>query len=56
MEVSLEEIDEGLRTVARVIDRYGDAYWPLFERLERERDRQLSKARRLNAYLGPHRR
>ncbi len=53
MEVSVEKIDAGLRTIARVIDRYGDAYWPLFERLEKERDRQLSKFKRLTAYLVP---
>jgi hypothetical protein len=32
--VSDAELEKALRSVARLIDRYCDAYWPLFERLE----------------------
>jgi len=56
MDPSVQEIDAGLRSLARVIDRYGDAYWPLFERLEKERVRQVSRSRRLSAYLAPSKR
>ena len=34
--ISEQDIEEGLSVLAWLIDRYGDAAWPLFERLERE--------------------
>lgn len=39
-----------LRTVARIIERYGDIYWPIFERLENELQMRRSRAARLNKY------
>ncbi|MEM7665027.1 MAG: hypothetical protein AAF250_04155 [Pseudomonadota bacterium] len=35
-QVTDKEIDMGLRSLARIIKRYGPAYWPLFDRLNRE--------------------
>ena len=35
-QVTEQEIETSLSSLARLIDRYGDAYWPVFERLERE--------------------
>ena len=49
--ITLEEIERGLRTTARIIDRYGDTYWPIFERLEGERDQLQSRKQCLAAYL-----
>ncbi|KCZ93134.1 hypothetical protein HHI_10634 [Hyphomonas hirschiana VP5] len=40
-----------MATVARVIELYGDAYWPILERLERELTERRLKAARLNAHL-----
>jgi len=34
--VSDSAIEAALMTVARIVERYGEAYWPIFERLERE--------------------
>ena len=50
MDVKDADIERALRTAARVIDRYGDVYWPLFERLEAELDRRRSRAARLAVY------
>ena len=30
------DIERAIRTVASLIDRFGDAYWPILERLEQE--------------------
>ncbi len=49
--VSDAELEKALRSVARLIDRYGDAYWPLFERLEAELKERNSRKDRLSAYL-----
>jgi len=35
--VTAQDLEYGLGLLARIIDTQGDAVWPLFERLERER-------------------
>lgn len=45
------DIKDALSSVARLIDRYGDTYWPILERLERELADRQSRQRRLSAYL-----
>ncbi len=42
--VTIERIDRALDTVAEVIDEFGDAYMPIFLRLERERDALAAEA------------
>lgn len=49
--ITEEEIEDGLNVVARLIDRYGDAYWPVFERLERELEERRSKAAKVKDRL-----
>jgi len=49
--ITLEDIEIALVSIARIIDRYGDQYWPIFERLEAERDSLLSRQSRLDKYL-----
>lgn len=51
MAVSDAELEKAVRSLARLIDRYGDAYWPLFERLDAELKERNSRKDRLNAYL-----
>ena len=51
MSVSEEDIVRGLKTLARLIDAYGDAYWPIFERLEQELERVQSRTSRISKYL-----
>lgn len=46
-----QEIEDGLELLAELIDRYGDVYWPLFDRLERELEERRSKAARLSSRL-----
>ena len=36
-QVTEQEIENGLSSLARLIDRYGDAYWPVFEHLQDNR-------------------
>ncbi len=48
--VSEIEIEAALASLARLIERYGDQYWPLFERLETELYSRNMKAARLNRY------
>ena len=45
------DIEAAIRTIASVIDRFGDAYWPLLERLEQELQARHSRAARLHRYL-----
>ncbi len=49
--VTDQEIEDGLDLVAELIDRYGDVYWPVFDRLESELAQRRSKATRLRARL-----
>ncbi|ADM08785.1 hypothetical protein PB2503_03552 [Parvularcula bermudensis HTCC2503] len=49
--ISEEEIEDGLNVVARLIDRYGDVYWPVFERLERELEQRRSRSARVKSRL-----
>ncbi|MFC3052381.1 hypothetical protein [Kordiimonas pumila] len=50
--VTDKEIEEALNYVAQLISWYGDAYWPVFDRLEKELEERRSRAMRLNARLG----
>ena len=50
-QVTEQEIESSLSSVARLIDRYGDAYWPVFERLERELSLRKDRQRRVIAHL-----
>lgn len=45
------DIERAMATVARVIELYGDAYWPILERLESELDQRRAKSARLNKHL-----
>jgi len=49
--VTDEDLVAALGIAARIIDRYGDVYWPIFERLEKEREARRSRGNRLGAYL-----
>lgn len=50
-QVTEQEIENSLTSLARLIDRYGDAYWPVFERLERELRVRQERHERLSARL-----
>lgn len=50
-DITEKDIEDGLDFVAGLIDSHGDAYWPIFERLERELAERQSKAARLSARL-----
>lgn len=50
-QITEQDIEDGLDFIAGLIDRHGDAYWPIFERLERELEQRRSKAARLSARL-----
>ena len=50
-EVTEEEIEEGLNLLAWLIDRHGDAAWPLFERLERELECLQNRKARIESRL-----
>ena len=50
MAVSDAELEKALRSMARIIDRYGDVYWPIFERLETELSERRTRSVRLAAY------
>jgi len=49
--VSDREIEAGLAIAARLVDRYGEKYWPAFQRLEEELEARRSRAARVAAYL-----
>ena len=54
-EYSDEDIERAMATVARVIELYGDTYWPILERLESELDQRRLRSSRLNKHLKRHR-
>lgn len=54
--VTDQQIEKALTKVARLIECYGDAYWPIFERLETELEMRQSRAARLKQRLHPQQR
>ncbi len=51
MEPTIENLEKSLRKVARLVEAYGDEYWPTFERLEKELKAKQNKDSRLTKYL-----
>ena len=49
--ISEQDIEEGLSVLAWLIDRYGYAAWPLFERLERELESRQKRKSRVQSRL-----
>ena len=49
--VTETDIKTALRSVAILTDLYGDKYWPIFERLEKELEARHSRRSRLAAVL-----
>lgn len=49
--VTASDIEEALDIAARVIDKFGYKYWPIFERLEAELERRVSREKRLRSRL-----
>ena len=50
-EITDKDIEEGLSILAWLIDRYGDAAWPLFERLEKELESRQKRKMRIQSRL-----
>ncbi len=50
-QVSDNDIEKALHSVAQLVENYGDKYWPIFERLEQELDNRHSKTKRLTRAL-----
>ncbi|MBL4853116.1 MAG: hypothetical protein JKY25_02620 [Robiginitomaculum sp.] len=40
-------LSRAMRTVATIIDHYGDAYWPIFEALETQLEARITNSARL---------
>lgn len=49
--VSNQDIEGALRSVAHLVNAYGDKYWPIFERLEKELELRRSRSTRLSKVL-----
>ncbi|MAM56215.1 MAG: hypothetical protein CMN25_02650 [Salinicola sp.] len=47
------DIEDALDIAARIIDRFGYRYWPIFERLEAELENRTSREMRIQARLNP---
>ena len=45
------EIETGLMSAAHLIEEFGEAYWPVFERLERELNERRSRSKRVKMLL-----
>ena len=51
--IDLPRLENAMRIIAQLIERGDDSYWPILERLEAERDDNLSRRKRLKTYLRP---
>ena len=49
--ITEQRIENALHVVACVINHYGDVYWPVFERLERELADKRKRESALSRYL-----
>lgn len=50
--VSERELEVALLSVAQLVNSYGEKYWPIFERLEKELEDRRSRSERLTHALG----
>jgi len=50
MDTKITEIEKCLNVVARLVESYGDEYWPTFERLEKELQSRKGRLERLKIY------
>ena len=48
--VPLHALYRGMETAISLLDKYGDTYWPVFERLETEINERESRAERLKKF------
>lgn len=46
-EVTVEALREATSTAAMLVRQFGDAYWPFFERLDKELEQREMRERRL---------
>ncbi|PLX36981.1 MAG: hypothetical protein C0605_07895 [Hyphomicrobiales bacterium] len=46
---TLHNLDHALAKLAVIIETHGPQYWPIFERLEAERDELATRQQRLSA-------
>ena len=49
--VDTTDLDHAMRLVARLIDRGGEAYWPIMDRLAQEKTRIDTRRKQLDFYL-----
>ena len=49
-EVPLKDLYSGIQVAVTLVDLHGAAYWPVFERLEREIDERESRKARLDRF------
>lgn len=49
--VTLDRLEEAIRSLALLIHQTGEDFWPILERLETERDALVSRQARLAAYI-----
>lgn len=49
-DIPIEDIEEATKIAAHVVRTYGDLYWPLFARLEKELKDHRSREERLAKY------
>ncbi len=51
MAVSDADLERARRVAAEIVDRMGDAFWPVFERIDDEYKHRLERAQRVAACL-----
>ncbi|PCI53110.1 MAG: hypothetical protein COB36_13500 [Alphaproteobacteria bacterium] len=49
--VSENDLCKGLEIVAGLIEKYGDDFWPIFDRVEQELDIHRTRSHRLKKHL-----
>ena len=54
-QISEKDVETALHSVAQLVKRHGDKYWPIFVRLEHELENKRSKSKRLNQALNLNR-
>ena len=50
---TVADLEEALGIIAEAIELYGEAYWPLFDRLESELEARRRREKRLRQHLPP---
>ena len=54
-QITKRELEEGLEFLALIMDKHGQIYWPLFEKLEKDLSNNIERDEKIQSRLPTYR-